>query len=215
MRNFLYNLIVLLKSMIKYKKIDFPNIGLIVENSEVCDTSRVTSPADIRNVSVDSYSYISKNSNVSFTKIGKFTSIGPNFNCGFGIHPLNSISSSPMFYSKEGIKGFSFSNADSFEMRKNIAIGNDVFIGSNVTIIDGIIIGDGAVIGAGAVVTKDVPPYAIVVGVPAKIIKYRFEKEVIDKLIHLQWWNWNDVKLSEISKDFFDIDLFLKNNSNN
>lgn len=212
MRNLLYNTILLLKSMIKYKKVDFSNIGLIVENSTICDKSRVTSPADIRNVSIDSYSYISKNANVSFTKIGKFTSIGPNFSCGFGIHPLNCISSSPMFYSKDGIKGYSFADVDSFEMRKNIVIGNDVFIGSNVTIIDGVIIGDGAVIGAGAVVTKDVPPYAIAVGVPAKIIKYRFEKEIIDKLIETQWWNWNDKKLFEITEDFFDVNLFLKKN---
>ena len=74
-------------------------------------------------------------------------------------------------------------------------IGNDVWIATHVIIKDGITIGDGAIIGAGAVVVKDVPPYAVVGGVPAKVIKYRFEQSIINKLLVLQWWNASDEKL--------------------
>lgn len=82
-----------------------------------------------------------------------------------------------------------------------IEIGNDVWIGDNVTIKNGVKIGDGAVIGACALVTKDIPPYAIVGGVPAKIIKYRFEEKIINELLELKWWNFNDEILKTIQYD--------------
>ena len=75
---------------------------------------------------------------------------------------------------------------------KKVTIGNDVWIGIKATIMPNITIGDGAVIGANAVVTKDVPPYAVVVGVPAKIIKYRFDEEIIKDLLELKWWNYSE-----------------------
>lgn len=76
-----------------------------------------------------------------------------------------------------------------------VHIGHDVWIGCNATILRGVTVGCGAVIGANALVNKDVPPYAIVGGVPARIIKYRFEKEIIEKLMTLEWWNWNVEKI--------------------
>ena len=88
-------------------------------------------------------------------------------------------------------------------------IGNDVWVGANAIIISGVKIGDGAVIGAGAVVTKDVPPYAIVGGVPAKIIKYRFPKDKIDALLKIKWWDWSDKLIAERCRDFLDIDIFI------
>lgn len=76
-----------------------------------------------------------------------------------------------------------------------VEIGNDVWIGCNSTILRGVTIGDGAVIAANAVVTKDVPPYAIVAGVPARVIKYRFSNEIINRLLMIKWWNWSDSKI--------------------
>lgn len=78
----------------------------------------------------------------------------------------------------------------------NVVIGNDVWIGKGVTILSGVTINDGAVIGAHAVVAKDVPPYAVVVGNPARIVKYRFDEEVIKKLLSIAWWNWPDEKIA-------------------
>ena len=93
---------------------------------------------------------------------------------------------------------------------KKTTIGNDVWIGSNAIIIAGVKIGNGAIIGAGAVVTKDVPDYAVVGGVPARIIKYRFDPETINKLQQIQWWNWDDQLIAERFKDFLDINSFVK-----
>jgi acetyltransferase-like isoleucine patch superfamily enzyme len=78
-----------------------------------------------------------------------------------------------------------------------IRIGNDVWIGMNALILSGVTIGDGAVVGAGAVVTKDVPPYAIVVGSPAKLVKHRFSPQVIERLLEISWWSWPDKKMRE------------------
>ena len=92
---------------------------------------------------------------------------------------------------------------------KKTKIGNDVWVGENAIILAGVNIGDGAIIGAGAVVTKDVPPYAIVVGVPAKIIKYRFSTDVIKKLLKIKWWDWTDQEISTRYLDFLDIKIFI------
>jgi acetyltransferase-like isoleucine patch superfamily enzyme len=110
--------------------------------------------------------------------------------CGWGIHPTNTISTSPMFYSTQKQNGTTLSNYNKIQETKAIQIGHDVFIGMNVTILDGVKIGNGAVIGAGAVVSKDIPPYAIAVGNPIQIKKYRFAPEVRHKLETIQWWNW-------------------------
>lgn len=82
-------------------------------------------------------------------------------------------------------------------IEKHVVIGNDVWIGANVTIMGGVTIGDGAVVGAGSIVTKDVEPYAIVVSVPAKVVRYRFNKATIKKLTKIKWWNWPEKKIEK------------------
>ena len=89
-----------------------------------------------------------------------------------------------------------------------ITIGNDVWIGDGAFIKNGVTIGDGAIIGARAVVTKDIPPYAIVVGVPAKILKYRFSEQIIDRLLNTKWWNLDDSIIKKLP--YYDIDKCLK-----
>lgn len=170
-------------------------------------------PYMIESCKIGKGTYIAMNSIISGTNIGNFCSIGPNFTCGYGIHPVNGISTSPCFYSTKMQNGMTYTNEDKVIERKEINIGNDVFIGMNVSILDGITIGDGAVIGAGAVVTKDVAPFSIVCGVPAKHIRYRFSEEQVEKLLKIQWWNWDDEKLKRVEKNFFDIDKFLLENS--
>lgn len=156
------------------------------------------------------YSYISSNSRISFCEIGKFCSIGPNFFCGFGIHPLDWISTHPCFYSTRKQNGISFSKVDKIKERKKIIIGNDVFIGANVTVLDGVTIWDGAVIWAWAVVSKNIPPYAIAVGCPIIIKSFRFPPGIIEKLLEIKWWNFKKNDFVEVEKHFFDVDAFIR-----
>jgi acetyltransferase-like isoleucine patch superfamily enzyme len=132
---------------------------------------------------INSYSYVSPFSIVIKAEIGKYTSIGPGCKIGLGVHPLDFVSTSPYLYNDNLFKK---KNDSDFE---EVVIGSDVWIGANVLIMGGVKVGHGAVIGAGSVVTKDVPPYSVVVGVPAKIIKYRFTPDIIDLLIETEWWN--------------------------
>lgn len=178
-------------------------------NSLVADNSRVYAPYYLHTVKVGAYSYVAKNSNITNCTIGKFCSIGPNFCCGLGIHPTNGISTSPMFYSPSRVDGSALVTMPKVEESKHTTIGNDVFIGANVTVLDGVTIGDGAVVGAGAVVSKDIPPYAIAVGCPICIIKYRMTEEQIAAMLRIRWWNWDDERLLDVERMFEDIDGFI------
>ena len=214
MRNFLFNVFQFFKLAAKQKEIYWNFMKSNTVNCRIDPQTRVFDNHLLNNVTVGKGTYIAFNAYISNTTIGKFCSIGPNILCGFGFHPTNGISSSPVFYSTRKQAGFTFSATDKCEERKAITIGNDVFIGMNVTILDGVTIGDGAVIGAGAVVTKNIPPYAVAVGCPVKIIKYRFSADIIDSLIKSRWWDQDDTVLKEVEKDFFEVEKFLSNIKN-
>jgi len=109
-----------------------------------------------------------------------------------GVHPMSVpfATTSPMFYSMKKQTGYTFANRQMFdEMRAPITIGNDCWIGCRVFAAGGLTIGDGAVVLSGAVLTKNVPPYAVVGGVPAEVIKYRYDDETIRFLLETKWWN--------------------------
>lgn len=138
--------------------------------------------------------------------IGKFCSIacGTKFLFNSANHRMNSLSTYPfpLFFEEWGLDRQDV--ADSWDNKGDIIIGNDVWIGYEAVIMAGVTIGDGAIVGTRAVVTKDVPPYTIVGGVPARPIKKRFSEETIEKLLELQWWNWPPEELAE------NIDLIQK-----
>ena len=124
--------------------------------------------------------------------IGRFTSIAPHVRINRGVHPYTYpyTTTCPMFFSTRKQNGQTFANRIMFdELRDRPIIGNDCWIGENAFLVGGITIGDGAVILAGAVVTKDIPPYAIAGGVPAKILKYRYDEETIRFLLKFKWWD--------------------------
>ena len=123
------------------------------------------------------------------TTIGKYCSIGRDVAIAPGMHPSEFLSSSPYFYCD--FLGWR-ENDEYKEMTTPCAIGNDVWIGHGVFIKDGITIGDGAIIAAGAVVVKDVEPYSVVGGVPARLIKYRFDDKTIKELLELKWWDMDE-----------------------
>lgn len=141
--------------------------------------------------------------------IGRFCSIAPNVRTNLGMHPITSpyATTCPMFFSTIKQNGKTFANRSTFnEKRALTKIGNDVWIGENVFFVGGIEIGDGAVVLTGAVVTKDVPPYAVVGGVPAKIIKYRYDSDTIEFLLRIKWWNKSLSWLQENWELLCDID---------
>lgn len=194
------------------------NLNYIINsnrNTTIAKNVVLIGPYHLTDVEVGAYTYININSSINLAKIGKFCSIGPNFLCGYGKHPINGVSTSPMFYSTSNSNGLTLTSFDKFIEREKIIIGNDVWIGMNVTVLDGVIIGNGAVIAAGAVVTKNVPDYAIYGGVPAKLIKYRFEKDQIDELKRIKWWDFEVEQLKDVEINFFNIDTFIKKYKNN
>ncbi|URC13083.1 CatB-related O-acetyltransferase [Flavobacterium sp. B183] len=155
---------------------------------------------DFHNSEIGDYSYVSNNSIVHNTIIGKFCSIGPNVVVGFGNHPIHQLSTSPAFYSSDCSFDIKPLN-DLYLGKQTVHIGNDVWLGANVFVKNGVTIGHGAIIGAGAVVLKDIPPYAVVVGVPGSIKSYRFSENVIEKLLLSKWWDLSP----KIIKDNFEL----------
>jgi acetyltransferase-like isoleucine patch superfamily enzyme len=142
------------------------------------------------NSTLGDLSYVAANSRVTNASIGKFSSIGPDVLIGLGKHPSRGfVSTHPVFFSTRRQAQITFVVEPAFEEFERVRIGNDVWIGARAIIVDGVSVGDGAIVGAGATVTKDVPPYAVVGGVPAKVSRYRFEAAQIDFLRRFRWWD--------------------------
>lgn len=146
----------------------------------------------LRDVTVGDFSYFERNGEAIYADIGRFCSIASNVRLNALEHPMERVSMHKMTYRPN--EYFRFMTLDSgFRERrheKRVTIGNDVWIGHGAVVMPGITIGHGAVIGANAVVTKDVIPYEIVGGVPARRLRMRFQEEVIQALLDMAWWNW-------------------------
>jgi len=156
-------------------------------------------------------SYIGNNCHI-IADIGKYCCIAPRVVTVKGTHPVTDwVTVHPAFFSTARQCGMTYVAENKFaENDKKTVIGNDVWIGDSAIILDGVTIGDGAVIGAGAVVTKDVAPYSIVVGVPAKEIRKRFSDDEITKLLEIKWWD-KPTKWIETNADKFnDLNLFFE-----
>jgi acetyltransferase-like isoleucine patch superfamily enzyme len=165
--------------------------------------------ARLRNVQLGDFSYVGTENKISNTTIGKFCCIGPQVLMGLGMHPTNTfVSSHPIFYSTAKQSGITFSDKHYFNEHKVTTIGNDVWIGARSIVLDGVNIGNGAIIAAGSIVTKDVPPYSIVGGVPAKLIRWRFTESEIDSIENSKWWDKDITWLKANFKTFHDVTTF-------
>jgi phosphonate metabolism protein (transferase hexapeptide repeat family) len=170
----------------------------IDSNSKIEPNSHIFINTIINNSTISSYSYIGRNSMVQNATVGKFCSIAKEVNIGLGSHPLDMFSTSQLFYRSDNAFKMNLVKKNiGFIEYKPIQIGHDVWIGTRAIIMDGVSIGHGSVIAANSVVTKDVPPYAIVGGVPARIIRYRFTEDVIESMLNLEWWQWNIEKIAK------------------
>jgi acetyltransferase-like isoleucine patch superfamily enzyme len=167
---------------------------------------------NLSNCNVGRYTYIQSRSTINNCKIGAFCSIGSNVTIAPGKHPTDTfVSTHPSFFSRPGNLLDNFVDQDVFKNFDNVVIGNDVWIGSNVLIVDGVTINDGAIIAANAVVNKDVEAYAIVGGVPAKHLKYRFSAPQVEQLLRFRWWDRDIHWIKNNITSFWSIDEFIKN----
>lgn len=171
--------------------------------------------ASITNSEIGFGSYLSDRAKLDNVKIGKYSAIGPDVALVRGKHPSHDfVSIHPAFYSARGIVQPQYTQEQLFneysytEDGRAAIIGNDVWIGAGAKIMEGIHIADGTIVGAGAIVTRDTKPYSIVVGVPAKILSYRFKEEDIDFLLSTKWWEQDENWIKEHAKYFNDINEF-------
>ena len=186
------------------KKLKFSSI----RNSVIDRTSTVESGCNIVSVNMDRYSFCGYDCEIVNADIGAFCSIANDVKIGGAMHPIEWASTSPVFYKGRDSVAKKFSEYDRPKDNRTI-IGNDVWIGSGAFIKQGATIGDGAVIGMGAVVTKDVPPYAIVGGNPAKLIRMRFDDTIIKRMIQSEWWKLSDEVLLEVAQYIKEPEVFL------
>ncbi len=185
-------------------KVQIPSI----KSSIIDKTTKIASKATVYGCEIKRYSYVGINTSLVNTSVGAFCSISAGCTIGAAGHPMQFVSTSPVFYQGKNFLRTNFSE-NKYEEYERTVIGNDVWIGAKAVIKSGVNIGNGAVVAAGAVVTKDVPPYAVVGGVPAKIIKYRFDEETIAALESVKWWEYSASELKKYGKYFDDPKKFL------
>ena len=167
---------------------------------------------EVYDINLGDYSYVSgPRTFIEDARIGKYCSIARQVIIGVSSHNYNWVTTSPIITSKS----YGFIAEDVKEPQKAPpVIGNDVWIGMNTIVMRGVTIGNGAIIAAGSVVTKDIEPYSVVAGVPARHLRYRFSEVQIKELLKIQWWNWDEAKIKENAYLFYDIDKFIASHSN-
>ena len=185
--------------------------GVVIRQCHFEDYVTLYDNVHIHSSSVGALTYIQSDSIVLNTKVGRFSSIAHDVSCGLGLHPSSGVvSNHPSFYSIRRQAQITFADKDYFQEFMESRIGNDVLIGTGAVIKDGVTVGDGAIIGAGAVVTKDVSPYSIVGGVPAKLIRYRFTEDQISALLRIRWWEKDLNWIRANWQYFLEVDTFLQ-----
>lgn len=186
--------------------------GRIAKSSQVSLKAKLFNPVDIADhvviygtCEVGAFSYINVGSILySNAHVGSFCSIGRGVHIGLAKHPPHFLSTHPFQFSSAlfpRVEGYADLQNSKWTFHAKTEIGSDVWIGANALITSGIIVGHGAIIGAGAVVTKDVLPYQIVGGIPAREIRFRFSEENIEKLLKIKWWNWDINSLLNVPFD--------------
>ncbi len=185
---------------------------VIVHDSSIGAWTELGAGTVISESTFGDYSYTDGAVSIIYTDVGKFCSIAAQVRINPGNHPMWRVTQHHMTYRRRQYGFDEADDAEFFDWRREhrCAIGHDVWIGHAATIMPGVSVDTGAVIGAGAVVTKDVPPYTIAVGVPARIIRQRFEDDVRDALLRIAWWDWDRATLAARFHTFMDLDSFIR-----
>ncbi len=186
-------------SIFSYKKLFYKDISFLSywdKDSTFTNVSKLGPFVRLLKSNIGKYTRVSKGCSLLYTTVGNFSSFADNVQFGAGRHPITHGSTSQLFYNRNSLFN-KWVKPIKYEQNRPIKVGNDVWIGSKSLIMGGVTIGDGAVVGSRSLVTKNVPPYAIVGGVPAKIIKYRFDQETIKRLLEIKWWNFTENEIDE------------------
>lgn len=183
-----------------------------IKKSKLGEWTALGANTTLNEVEFGDYSYTAGHVIIAYATIGKFCSIANSTRINPGNHPQWRVTQHHCTYRRIQ---YGFDNVDDeafFQWRRDhhCHIGHDVWIGHGAVIMPGVTVGIGAIIGAGAVVTKDISPYEVAVGVPAKVIKKRFSDEVIEKLLQIAWWEWDRSSLEENFQDLLDMEAFLQ-----
>ena len=188
--------------------------GKCIRNSRIDKTAKVNSGCSVVESTMGAYSYCSYDCNILYTDIGRYCSIANDVIIGGDEHPMDWLSTSPVFQDVKHSGPSKRFARHKLPLIRRTVIANDVWIGDRVIIKQGVSIGNGAVVGAGAVVTKDVPSYAVVAGVPAKVIKYRFDEVTRSALLESEWWNLTESELERFSDSVINVKNFLQKINN-
>jgi phosphonate metabolism protein (transferase hexapeptide repeat family) len=184
----------------------------IIRDSQIGPWAEIYADCHLEETTFGDYSYAAGNVTIIYAEIGKFCSIAPYVRINPGNHPMHRVTQHHCTYRRIQF-GFDIADDEEFfqwRQEHKCIIGHDVWIGHGALIMPGVEIGTGAVIGAGAVVTKNVAPYEVVAGVPARPLRKRFSDEVAAKLLAIAWWDWNRPTLEKRFPDLLDIGLFIE-----
>jgi len=182
--------------------------GTAIQNSKIHPTSKIESGSHIVNTTMEKHSFCGYDCEIINCNIGSFCSIANNVVIGGGMHPMEWVSTSPVFYKGRDSVKAKFSEYER-PKHKLTKIGHDVWIGQYALLKQGITIGNGAVVGMGSVVTKDVEPYTVVAGNPAKVIRKRFSDEIIQSLLKSEWWKAKESDLKVFANEIQFPEKFL------
>jgi acetyltransferase-like isoleucine patch superfamily enzyme len=202
------------KAMLERLRVANPNCTLMsadIYETQLGSNNAVLDHTTLRRVNMGKFSYVSNDSCLINAEVGSFCSIGPHVKIGLAPHPTSIfVSTYPAFYSNfnEGCPQCFREDKIFDDSVPKTRIGHDVWIGSSAIIPGGIQIGTGAIVASGSVVVKDIPPYAVVGGNPAKIIRLRFSEAQIEILLKSEWWNWPADKILQNVDAFSDIQKF-------